>query len=589
MNGERAIAYFSMEIAVDPAVPTYSGGLGILAGDTLRSAADAEIGMVALTLVHRKGFLRQRFDQSGWQHGDPDEWAVEKFLTEMPGRVQVQLENRVIQLRAWRYEITGITGFKVPVYFLDADLSENAPWDRTLTHYLYGGDTYYRLCQEVILGIGGVRMLRALSYNQLKRYHMNEGHSSLLTLELLAETAKRANRTFATEADIESVRASCIFTTHTPVAAGHDQYPMDLVGRVLRGNHDLFTLHDGPSMVVFDQILQLPPETPPTGDIFRQDIILNLTYLALNFSHYVNGVAKRHAEVSRHLFTKYRIDEITNGVHAPTWVAPALRELFDRHMPGWEADNFSLRYAINLPPTELWAAHLAEKHRLLEHVRASTGTDLDPDVLTLGFARRFTPYKRADLLLSDPQRLYAIAAKIGKLQVIYSGKAHPNDEGGKEIIQHILRIKDAVQPDVRIVYLENYDINFARLVTAGVDVWVNTPLPPLEASGTSGMKAALNGIPSLSILDGWWLEGCIEGITGWSIGERPAEDDPLPAAERNPRDADAFYRKLETIVLPAYYRNRAGFIDMMRYAIALNGSFFNTQRMIQQYALKAYL
>ena len=491
MNGERSIAYFSMEIAVDPAIPTYAGGLGVLAGDTLRAAADAELPLVAVTLVHRKGYLRQRLDQSGWQHSDPDDWPVEQRLEEMPVRTRVQIEDRVIELRAWRREITGLTGFKVPVYFLDADVPGNTPWDRTLTHFLYGGDTYYRLAQEIILGIGGVRMLRALGHDRLQRFHMNEGHSSLLTLDLLVEEMHRAQRRTITEADIAAVKARCIFTTHTPVAAGHDQYPMDLVGRVLRGNHDFFAVQDGPGIAVLDQILQLPAGVPAPADIFRPDIVLNLTYLALNLSHYVNGVAKRHAEVSRLLFAKYRIDEITNGVHAATWVAPALHALYDRHMPGWEADNFSLRYALNLPRAELWAAHTAAKEALIARVRAGNGPALAPDVLTLGFARRFTAYKRADLILADVGRLRAVAEKAGPLQLIFSGKAHPQDQGGKEIIQHLLRLKDLLPACIRLVYLPNYDMDLARLLVAGCDVWLNTPQPPLAATGTSGMKAAL--------------------------------------------------------------------------------------------------
>lgn len=589
MNSTLTAAYFSMEIAVNPLMPTYSGGLGVLAGDTLRSAADEGVAMVAVTLLHRKGYLTQNFDQSGWQHAGPADWPVEKFLTELPARVSIEIEDRTVSLRAWKHEINGLSGAKVLVFFLDTDVPENTAWDRTLTHFLYGGDAYYRICQEIILGIGGVRMLRALGFTDIHRYHMNEGHSSLLTLELLVESARQAGRTTIAEADIRATRLRCIFTTHTPVASGHDQYPMDLVGRVLRHAHGFFSMPGVFCKEVLGQILQREPDSYQAADIFRPEYVLNLTHLALNLSHYVNGVAKRHAELSRRLFSKHPIDEITNGVHAATWVAPALHGLYDRHMPGWEADNFSLRNAINLPQPELWEAHVAAKRDLFDRVCRNTGINLDLEVLTLGFARRFTPYKRAGLLLSDPSRLEAIAAGTGKLQIIYSGKAHPQDQGGKEIIQHILRVKDSLGPGVRIVYLENYDINCARLMTSGVDVWVNTPLPPLEASGTSGMKAALNGVPSLSILDGWWLEGSIEGVTGWAIGERPAEDDLLPEGERNRRDAHACYQKLETTVIPIYYQDRPGFIDMMRHAIALNGSFFNTQRMIQQYVLKAYL
>ncbi len=586
MHGARSIAYFSMEIAVDPRMPTYAGGLGVLAGDTLRSAADEAVPMLAVTLLHRKGYLTQEFDESGWQHARPTDWPVEQFLVEMAPRATVEIESRIVTLRAWKYEITGISGARVPVFFLDADVPENSAWDRTLTHFLYGGDSYYRICQEIILGIGGVRMLRALGFDALQRFHMNEGHSSLLTLELLVEEARRGDRTQITKADIDAVRPRCIFTTHTPVASGHDQFPMDLIGRMLRSQHGFFSKPGAISAEVLGELLPNPPGSADPAEVFRADRELNLTHLALSLSHYVNGVAKRHAEVSQRMFAKYHIDEITNGVHAATWVAPALREVYDRHMPGWEADNFSLRYAINLPPQELWAAHQVAKQSLLARIRDSGGPELAPDTLTLGFARRFTAYKRADLLLADPGRLRAIAGAHGRLQVIFGGKAHPNDTGGKEIIQRIRRIGETLGPEVRIVYLPNYDLQLASLIVAGVDVWVNTPLPPLEASGTSGMKAALNGVPSLSILDGWWLEGCIEGVTGWSVGERPAaEHDPA----RNARDIAALYVRLEEVVMPSFYGDRDGFIRIMRQAIALNGSFFNTQRMIQQYVTKAYL
>jgi starch phosphorylase len=587
MNSDYPIAYFSMEVAVEAQVPTYAGGLGILAGDTLRAAADEGVAMVAVSLLHRKGYLNQSFDQSGWQREVPADWPVEKYLTEMSPRVVVHLENRTVSLRAWKYDVTGLSKIPVPVFFLDADLPENSTWDRTLTHFLYGGDNYYRLCQEVILGLGGVRMLRALGFEHIRRFHMNEGHSSLLTLELLAEEAQRANRSTIIAADVESVKRHCIFTTHTPVASGHDQFPMDLVGKVLRNQEGFYNIQGVFCAHVLGRILQHEPSTYDPTDIFRREYVLNLTYLALNLCHYVNGVAKSHAEVSRRMFSKYHIDEITNGVHAGTWVCPAFHSLFDRHVPGWEGDNFSLRYALNIPRQEVWAAHEEAKRQLSAYVLAATKTALAPEVLTLGFARRFATYKRADLLLSDLERLKSVAVKTGGVQIIYAGKAHPNDEGGKAIIQHIMRVKDTLSADVRIVYLENYDMNLGRLLTAGVDVWLNTPLPPLEASGTSGMKAALNGVPSLSILDGWWLEGCIEGFTGWSIGERPTEIDANDT--RNQPDAKSLYDRLETVVAPCFYADRERFIDIMRHSIALNGSFFNTQRMIQQYVEKAYL
>jgi starch phosphorylase len=554
-----------MEIGLEGGIPTYSGGLGVLAGDTLRAAADLKVPMVGVTLLHRKGYFYQRLDATGWQAEEPVEWVVEDYLEELPQRVSVTIEGRAVRLRAWQCEVKSVAGFRAPVFFLDADLPENADWDRSLTHYLYGGDAHYRLCQEAVLGIGGVKMLRALGYEDIDRFHMNEGHASLLTLELLEEAARKAGRRSPTPEDIEAVRKQCVFTTHTPVPAGQDQFPMDLVNRVL-GPRQLFHL---------DQM----------KGIFCCDGVLNLTFVALNLSHYVNGVAKKHGEVSRLMFAPYVIDSITNGVHAATWTAPAFQQLYDRYIPGWREDNFSLRYALAVPARDVWDAHTHAKRELVQHVNRETNAGLDGDTLTLGFARRATTYKRADLLFQDVERLKQIAARSGHFQAVYAGKAHPQDQGGKELIKRIFGLKELLKREIKIAYLENYDMELGRLMTSGVDVWLNTPEPPHEASGTSGMKAALNGVPSLSILDGWWIEGCIEGITGWSIGDRGVE--PGSRGDRS-RDAAALYDKLERTVIPTFYRERDRFIEMMRHAIALNGSFFNAQRMLQQYVLKAY-
>ena len=551
-----------MEIGLHPAMPTYSGGLGILAGDIIRSAADLSIPMVAVTFIHRKGYFYQRLDASGWQREEPMEWAVDDFLEEMPERTSVTIEGRSIQIRAWKYEATGVDGYKVPVYFLDTDLPENSEWDRTLTHFLYGGDQRYRLCQEAILGIGGVRMLRAIDNQSIERFHMNEGHASLLTLELLDEEVRKAGRKSISHEDIEAVRKKCIFTTHTPVPAGHDQFPLDLVSRVL-GRREVYEMKD----------------------VFCCEGLLNMTYLALNLSHYVNGVAKKHGEVSRLMFAGYVIDAITNGVHAATWVATPFQELYDRYIPGWRQDNFSLRSALNITKQEVWKAHTESKKRLIQYVNRQTNVGMDMDFLTVGFARRATAYKRGDLLFRDIERLKSISLKAGNLQLIYAGKAHPHDQGGKELIRRIFQAKESLKKEIKIAYLENYDIELGKMMTSGVDLWLNTPQPPLEASGTSGMKAALNGVPSLSILDGWWIEGHIEGVTGWSIEENGRGTGQGHDLQK---DAISLYNKLEQVIIPLYYNDRDRFIDVMRHSIALNGSFFNTQRMLQQYVLKAY-
>jgi starch phosphorylase len=553
-----------MEIGLEVEIPTYSGGLGILAGDTIRAAADLQVPMVAMTLLHRKGYFYQRLDATGWQREEPVEWVVEDHLVEMPQRVAVTLEGRTVKLRCWKYEVVGAGGAVVPVYFLDANLPENSEADRALTDVLYGGDARYRLCQEAILGLGGVRMLRALGYDGLTRFHMNEGHAALLGVELLEEAARAAGRDTVTEADVERVRGQCVFTTHTPVAAGHDQFPLDLVSRVLG---------------------EPPRDWPDWRDAIAPEGRLNMTHLALNLSHYVNGVAKRHGEVSRLMFAQYKIDSITNGIHAATWASEPFQRLFDRYIPDWRRDNFSLRYALSIPKPEVWAAHTAAKRELIRFVNRETNAGMDADVLTIGFARRAATYKRADLLFHDLTRLKAIATTAGPFQVVYAGKAHPADQGGKELIQRIIQTRDAVRSDVRVAYLGNYDIALGRLLTAGPDLWLNTPEVPLEASGTSGMKAALNGVPHFSVLDGWWVEGCIEGVTGWAIGGD--HGGPAEKSDRA-RDAASLYATLEQRILPLFYRDREKFIEIMRHTIGLNGSFFNTQRMMQQYVVKAY-
>jgi starch phosphorylase len=563
MSGPRRIAYFSMEIALATGMPTYSGGLGALAGDTIRSAADLGLPMVGMTLLHREGYFYQRLDASGWQTEEPVNWPVDDFLADTGVRASVVLEGRTVQLRAWRRDVPGRGDSVVPVYFLDSDLPENSPEDRNLTHSLYGGGLRDRLCQEVILGIGGVRMLRALGCDEIRRYHMNEGHSALLTIELLRELREQDGRDHTSPEDLEAVQRLCVFTTHTPVPAGHDQFPLELVDQVLGSR-----------------------EACGIDDPICHEERLNMTYLALSLSHYVNGVAKKHGEISRHMFAGYEIDAITNGVHAPTWVSPPLRELFDRHVAGWEEDNFSLRYALRIPDDEVWAAHREAKRRLVESVNREANAGFDVDVLTLGFARRAATYKRADMIFHDVERLRRIASQHGGLQIIFAGKAHPKDEEGKKLIQRVVQVGQSLEGSVPVAYLPNYDMELAGLLTSGSDVWLNTPQRPLEASGTSGMKAALNGVPSLSVLDGWWIEGCIEGVTGWAIGT----DDTCPDETSDwTRTAQSLYDKLERAVAPLFYTNRPAFIEVMRHAIALNGSFFNTQRMVGQYSARAYL
>jgi starch phosphorylase len=586
---KRFVAYFSMEIALENAMPTYSGGLGVLAGDTIRAGADLRLPMVAVSLLYRRGFFSQHLSEDGTQTEEPVVWKVEDFLKEESARVTVPLENRRVELRCWRYDVKGVRGFVVPVYFLDADLPSNTEWDRNLTGGLYGGDSYYRLCQEVLLGIGGVRMLRALGYEDLTRYHMNEGHAALLSLELLGEEAVQAGRTAINGEDIEKVRAKCMFTTHTPVPAGHDRFPIEYLTRVFPQQSKFFDLKDAAVAELVKRSLQTEQNYPDLQEAAAKGAHLNMTYLALSLSTYVNGVAKQHGVTSRQMFPEVPIEAITNGVHAGTWTSPPFQQLFDRQIAQWREDNYSLRSALGLPPEEVWSAHLIAKHELLEAVREKTGLSLDEEVFTIGFARRATGYKRADLILSDLDRLRQIAKNAGHFQIIYAGKAHPNDGGGKDIIRRIFHAKKALRKAVPVVFLDEYNLELGGKITSGVDLWLNTPQFPLEASGTSGMKAALNGVPSLSILDGWWVEGHIEGVTGWSISEPRRTMDTTDIATDNAKEAESLYWKLENIILPMFYKEPRLYIQIMQHAIAINGSFFNTQRMVQQYITDAYL
>jgi len=549
-QGKPKIAYFSMEIGIDERIPTYSGGLGVLAGDTIKSCADLNVPLVGVTLLSENGYFYQKIDEEGNQIELPINFSINDFLTLLPSRTSVTIDGRKVHLRVWYYQVDGINGYIVPVFFLDSNLEKNSEWDRSITKHLYGGDQKYRLAQEIVLGVGGVRILKTLGYKTIDKFHMNEGHAALLTLELYRELY-----------DVEKVREQCVFTTHTPVAAGHDQ----------------FNLSYAQSMI---------------GDLLPDSILpevtfedkLNMTKLALFFSHYVNGVAKKHGEISRSMFPGYTIDSITNGVHTTSWVSEPFQRLFDTHMPGWRSDPYILRSAFSIAKQELWNAHMEAKRKLIDFVNNRYNIGMNYDHFTIGFARRQTAYKRPDLLISDPERLMQIAEKIGPIQIIYAGKAHPKDGSGKQTIKHIFDIMKTIDGKVKIAYIHNYDMTIGKMMTAGVDLWLNTPRRPREASGTSGMKAAHNGVPQCSTLDGWWLEGCIENITGWSIGpEKTEEKESDDEIDRND-----LYDKLENWIIPKFYNDRDNWIRTMRSCISINASFFNTNRMIQQYVLNAY-
>jgi starch phosphorylase len=552
------IGYFTMEIALRSEIHTYSGGLGVLAGDTARSCADLQIPIVFVSLASRKGYLRQEIDSLGRQIDFPDPWDPSEWATPLNAMVALKLEGRPVWIRPWLYLVTSPLGNAAPVILLDTNLEENNPADREITDVLYGGDESYRLKQEAVLGIGGVRLLQALGF-EIHSFHMNEGHSALLTAELL-----RRHRWLPGAAegpdplyDPEPVLESCIFTTHTPVEAAHDQFPYEIVQRILGDFIELeeLKLHAGQAAC-------------------------NMTQLALSLSGHVNGVARRHAETTRRMYPGYRVKAITNGVHTARWAHRAFARIYDAHFPHWSHEPEALARVDQLGDGEIWDAHREAKRDLIACVKDRTGITLDPEVPVIGFARRMTGYKRPELLFSDIERLEAIASRR-PFQVVWAGKAHPHDVEGKRLIEELHGHIRALDGKIRMAFLPNYDLDIAARLVTGSDIWLNTPLPPFEASGTSGMKAAVNGVLNFSVLDGWWIEGWIEDVTGWSIGtETPSE---------NGGHATDLYDKLETKVLPLYYNDRARWIGMMKQTISKLASYFNSQRMMRRYTAEAYL
>ncbi|MGD0329523.1 MAG: alpha-glucan family phosphorylase [Nitrososphaeria archaeon] len=551
VEGPR-IAYFSMEIGVKSEIPTYSGGLGVLAGDTIRSSADLRIPLIALTLISKKGYVKQKITEDGTQLDLPDEWDPSNFFRLLPNIVNVKIEGRDVMIQAWLFEQQSMTGAMVPILFLDTDVKGNVQEDRGITDFLYGGDDRYRLKQEIILGIGGKRMLEALNIN-IRKYHMNEGHSSLLTIELLKEN----------NANSETVRNLCVFTSHTPVEAAFDRFPYDVVGNVLGDEIPLEVLKE-----------------------YGGEDDLNMTLLALRLSKYVNGVTKAHMEYSNKLFPGYHIRSVTNGVHSYWWTCSNFRELFDKYIPGWANEPELLVRVDEISDEEIWETHLKAKESLMQFIKEKKNIVMDVNTLTIGFARRATSYKRGTLIFTDLERLRKLN-KVGMMQFIFAGKAHPRDQAGKDEIKSIYNYIDQLKNEIKIVYLENYDMDTAARITSGTDLWLNTPLPPLEASGTSGMKAAHNGVINFSVLDGWWIEGCVEGATGWAIGPHPNEQ--IDESSRRKLELEDLYGKIEYVILPTFYGRRDEWISMMKNSIGKVAYYFNSHRMMRRYVTDAYL
>jgi len=543
------IAYFTMEVGINANINTYSGGLGILAGDMLRSCADLELPVVGISLLYKKGFFKQKIE-NGEQREEEQNWDPSQFMEKLSNKAIIKIGDQDVHIGCWLYKFKGVYGKENPLIFLDTDVEENSEENRKITDALYQGDKRHRLMQEMVLGIGGIEILKSIGY-KIEKHHMNEGHAAFLALALCKEL------------DVDEVRKKCTFTTHTPVPAGHDKFDKNMAIELLKSYIPNF-------------------DVPPL-----KENEINMTHLGLYFSSYINGVSRKHQEVSQQMFPNYDLKSITNGIHQGFWVCESFKNLFDKYIIKWNRNPNMLRSALNIPDDEIWNAHMQAKQQLVDEINKKTNSGFDPNVFTIGYARRFATYKRAHMILHDIEQLKQISETVGSIQMVFAAKAHPHDGGGKELIKNVINDLNKFKGKVKACFLEDYNIDIAKLMVSGSDIWLNNPKRPMEASGTSGMKAAINGVPNFSTLDGWWLEGCIENITGWSIGLHPG--DPGFNEDDNEDDEAAdFYKKLREVVLPTYYNDRKKWISIMKHSIALNGSFFNTNRMVQEYVLNAY-
>ena len=603
---EHLIAYFSTEFGLHESFPTYAGGLGILSGDHAKEASDLGLPFVGIGFLYNQGYFSQKITEDGWQEAAYSRYSFEDvpvipFANEQgqPLLVSVELPGRTLHARVWRIQVG-----RIPLILLDSDIEQNAPTDRDLTARVYGGDLDTRISQEIVLGIGGVRALRALGLKP-QVWHMNEGHSAFLSLERIREHMTDGQTFEESEAQ---VRQATIFTTHTPVPAGNEEFPDWLIERY-------FSQYWGQLGLDRERFIDLARHSQAWGQSF------SMSMLAIRMSHLRNGVSELHGRVSRRMWQfmfpdtpveRVPITSITNGVHTGTWLARRMSELYDLYLgPNWmeELDDPSLWQAIYaVPDEELWEVrrHLKRKLASFARERARTqwlttrrhpvqviaaGVLLDPYMLTIGFARRFATYKRGSLVLRDPERLMKLVnAAQRPVQIIFAGKAHPMDEPGKLIIQQVYRSLKRAEFGGRIMFLEDYDINLARYLVQGVDVWMNNPRRPLEASGTSGMKAALNGGLNFSVLDGWWQEG-YNGDNGWAIGD---ETENSNTDEQDARDAESLYSTLENQIVPLYYENgtgevSGGWMHKVKTSIATLAPVFSTRRMVKQYVEEMYL
>ena len=597
---DLTIAYFSAEFGLHNSVPIYSGGLGILAGDHCKEASDLGIPLVGLGFMYPQGYFHQHITPEGWQEAQYEPFnRLDSPITQaldpsgQPCSVVVEMDQRTVKVMVWQIRVGRVT-----LYLLDTDVPENAPRDRELSARLYGGNQEVRLCQEILLGIGGVRILRALGLAPTV-WHANEGHSAFLTLELYRESIQAGQ---SHEDAVEHIRQCSVFTTHTPVPAGHDVFPFHVMAQYFQPYWEQVGL-------TRDTFLQLGqhPDSPDAG--------FNMTALAMRMSSHINGVSREHGRVSRHMWRnlwpgvpeeRTPIRSITNGVHIPTWIAPEMNHLFSKYLgPEWahHSDNSAVWHRVTeIPDGELWAVRQLQKRKLIGFIRERAragwmqqrlnatqvlagGTLLDPEALTIGFARRFATYKRASLIFSSLARLQPLLQDRWRpVQIIFAGKAHPADEPGRRFIHDVYGFCKDHGMGGHVAFLEDYDMHVAKYLVQGVDIWLNTPRPPMEASGTSGQKAALNGVPNLSVLDGWWQEG-YDGANGWPI---PASLHLTDWQAQDAHDADQLYSILEQDVVPLFYmRDRdgipRGWMQIVKDAIRTIAPQFCTRRMVKEY------
>jgi len=558
------LAYFSMEMMLESDVPTYAGGLGVLAGDLLRSCADLEVPAVGMTLVYSGDTFGQIINLDGSQSFYRTDWQKLDQLNKLPTRIELEIAGTKVLVGCWRYDMVGFTGHIVPIYLLDTNFLENPPWVREFTINLYNSNWDIRICQEIVLGIGGVKMLHALGYTDVGTYHLNEGHAAFASLELLAEAGYRD----------DAVREKCVFTTHTPVPEGHDHFDYPKAW------------HFAAKYLPW-HIKKLAGESD-----------LSMSLLAINLSRKSFAVSQKHKYVSDHLFPGVNFDYITNGVYHHTWTAPTMQNLYDKYLPGWFEDPSQLLKVPDLlPDDDLWSHHQDAKAKLVRFVNAhltaiSSQSEkehplkcemFDTDTLTISLARRPVGYKRPLLLYYDLERFVRIGS--GRLQIIQCGKSHPDDDHSQGIVKEIVNYSKRFKDMIRIAYLENYSPKLARVLVSGSDVWLNTPRRPLEASGTSGMKAALNGVLNFSTLDGWWIEAFRQNPqSGFAIGP---DTDNLTPIDTDAADADSLYDQLEHQIIPMYYDHRSKWLSRMKQAITL-GAHFNTHRAVSEYLSKVW-